>query len=64
MASIAKSPCELTLQSLIECVGRSKITMQIHTTHLEGISEKFKLRANLNNIYYCTGQEKTPYPLM
>lgn len=22
--------------------------MQIHTTHLEGISKKFKLRANLN----------------
>lgn len=48
MASIAKNPCELTLRSVIECVGRLKITMQIHTRHLEGISEKFKLRANLN----------------
>lgn len=60
MASIAKNPCELTLWSLIECVGRSKITMEIHTTHLEGISKKFKLRANLNIkkhllLYVCTG---------
>lgn len=46
MASIAKNPCELRLRSLIECVGRSKITMQIHTAHLESISKKFKLRAN------------------